>query len=313
MVNKKDLLNELKSFNTQLETHLSTADVNSLPLSQSSYSSQSDDELTTLLASTVMDLRTELALMRKNLSIETEGMVKRQLEEQQKIFSEQFSKYVSSSHLETKKMITSFTQELNEEFSKVKEEFSKVSSHNLSFMSSFSEFKEELLELKQGVAQLQDFNSQGISQEIHQNVLQLHHHMSSLSKELFQKHHLFEKQISLMKKSLSQMDLRLSSSQNQSLKTLSSLSSSLHDVEDNLAKSSSFEQESFKKLQEANTSILESEKSQLKKLKKLKVPSSSSSSLRSISQEVTNKVPITTASEKLLSIEERLAKLDSLR
>ena len=86
MVLNNDLIGDLKKYNKELESHFSNLDFSSINDFSSSKSNYEESEYFSLFANNLMDLKTEMALMRKNLTSDVEGMVHRLIKEEQESF-----------------------------------------------------------------------------------------------------------------------------------------------------------------------------------------------------------------------------------
>ena len=72
----KKIVDELKKYNKELERHIPGLDIDVVRETKIFQNAQNEDYFT-LFAENLMDLRTELALLRKNISTDVEGMVLR--------------------------------------------------------------------------------------------------------------------------------------------------------------------------------------------------------------------------------------------
>jgi len=156
MVDKKDIISELKKFNDDLETHLPKLDFEFLNNSNVSSNSSQSEELLSLIASNFVDLRTEVALMRKNMMSDVEAMILRIMSEQQGQFVGQVNGIYGKILLELKTNFSSYVQDLVSEMSNLKNEFSKVSTDNASLNTAVTDIYKEIGKLN---SLLSDFDT----------------------------------------------------------------------------------------------------------------------------------------------------------
>lgn len=131
---KKELLDELKKFNHSLETHMPNLELDFLK-DLNTRPSEENEEYFALLANNLMELRTEIALTRKNLSTEIEGMLLRSISEQQNKFFEQIKKFYGVIIMELKDNFTTHLKGINEDLNGLKRKYTEISIQNENFSS----------------------------------------------------------------------------------------------------------------------------------------------------------------------------------
>lgn len=148
---KKEILDNLKEYNEQLDKHLPKMNMdflNSESILNLNSNNSSDDEFMSLMASNVVDLRTEMSLLRRNLAGDIEGMVLRQISNSQKTFFDQMNKFYTSSVMDMKNNLGKYVKELNVELSNTKLELAKIATNTDFFSKSLDDFKHEMLMFK---------------------------------------------------------------------------------------------------------------------------------------------------------------------
>lgn len=133
MESRKDLIKELKSFNKALENHMPNLELDYIKDLHVSKDSRDNEEYFALLANNLMELRTEMALTRKNLSTEVEGMVMRSVTEQQNKFFDQIKKFYGVIIMEIKDNLSSHLKELTDEMNSLKRKYNEISMQNENF------------------------------------------------------------------------------------------------------------------------------------------------------------------------------------
>ncbi len=154
MVIKKEILNDLKKYNKDLEKYLPGVDFSYLEKVDLDSEKTPNEEYFGLLASNLVDLRTEFALMRKNLAVEIEGMVQRTITEQQNIFLDQANKFYGTIINDLKQNFSTYIKEINTELVKLKKEFNNFNIQNKDFSVKLDNFNNEILDLKKSIVKL---------------------------------------------------------------------------------------------------------------------------------------------------------------
>lgn len=156
MVAEKEIITDLKKYNKELEKYLPELEVDFLTSSSSfSNTSAEVDDNFALLANNILDLRTEMALIRKNLSNDIEGMVSKMIVKQQNDFMQQTTSFYNKIILDMKNNFAGYIKGINSEISDMKKEFNVLSIQNLNFEKKLSSFNGEILDFK---SLINDFN-----------------------------------------------------------------------------------------------------------------------------------------------------------
>lgn len=135
---KKDIIDELKRYNKDLETHLPNLDLDFVNDLKPSKNSSENDEYFSLLANNLMELRTEIALTRKNLSTEIEGMLLRSINEEQNKFFDQIKKFYGVIILELKENFVTHLKKLNDDINDMKRKHVEISLQNENFSNQMN-------------------------------------------------------------------------------------------------------------------------------------------------------------------------------
>ena len=98
----KKIIEEMRKYNKELERHIPGLDDSSLNSNSVFKTDNDQDEVFTLFAQNLLDLRTEMNLIRKNLSTDIEGMVTRVVNEQQRKFNSRMDNFFVKAILDVK-------------------------------------------------------------------------------------------------------------------------------------------------------------------------------------------------------------------
>ncbi len=175
MVDKKKIINELKKYNDDLENHLPEMDYDFLDNKSLFSSSESVHDLLPLVTSNLMDLKTEIALMRKNFADSVEGMMLRLIAQEKKNMDMQMDKIFSQLMVEIKGSFAEYIVEISSELNSIKKDFAKSVSANKDFTESVARISKDFLDFKASFAdfkvyknQIMDsFNKVDIDEKIH--------------------------------------------------------------------------------------------------------------------------------------------------
>lgn len=210
MTSKKDLMEELKKFNKDLEGHLPNLEldfVKDLHSSKSS-NSQSDDDYFSLLANNLMELRTEMALTRKNLSVEIEGMVLRSMADQQGKFFDQIKKFYGVIIMEMKENFSEHLMGLSDDLNSLKRKYTEVSMQNESFSNTLNDAVIDLKNIKNtlddSTSDIKETNN--LSKKKFDDFLEK---MSYLSADVNKKNMYFEDKVLNINKKFSKIEMSL--------------------------------------------------------------------------------------------------------
>lgn len=158
MASKKTFVDELKKYNKELEVHIPNLNFDFLK-SENFFNDEQDykSDVSSLIASNLIDLKTELSLVRRNLSDTIEGMVMRSLAEQQSQFAKFVDDFYKKMTLSFKGTISSFEEELGTEFSKMRKDVEKISLSGKLLSDKLDLFGTDLLEFRSVLTGLDDF------------------------------------------------------------------------------------------------------------------------------------------------------------
>ena len=141
MVAKKKVIEELQKYNKELEKHLTGISISSV----TDFSKSNDEigaEYLTLFASNLSDLRTEVALLRKNISSEVEGIAINLMKQEQKAFLTQLSTFQSRMLMDMKSSFGNYVEEISSQMVNIQKEFNKISKDHGQFMESTASLNE---------------------------------------------------------------------------------------------------------------------------------------------------------------------------
>ncbi len=179
----KKLIEELKKYNSELDGHVSSSgiDINLMTRTlKNNSSADQNEEFIHLFSQNLLDLRTEVSLLRKNLSTDIEGMVMKVVSNQQNQFSEKMNNLFLQTTLDMKTFLNDTVIKFGDEITQIKKTYNEMVIQN-------SNISSEMLKLKDVVSGLQkEIHAQDITatqidtnrklDEI-ENVLQLNSHL----------------------------------------------------------------------------------------------------------------------------------------
>jgi methyl-accepting chemotaxis protein len=175
-INKK-LIDELKKYNTELDKHVSGVDVNLMSrVSKNSSPSEQNEEFNHLFSQNLLDLRTEVSLLRKNLSVDIEGMVMKVVNNQQNLFSEKMNNLFLQTTMDMKTFLNDMVVNFGDEITQIKRSYNDMSIQNSNLISQVSNLSDEVLVLREEIhAQKHTQNQLEISRKLDniENTIQL--------------------------------------------------------------------------------------------------------------------------------------------
>lgn len=145
---RKDIIDELKKYNKDLEKHMPNLELDFLKDINTSKKSNDNDEYFSLLANNLMELRTEVALTRKNLTTEIEGMVLRTINNQQNKFFDQIKKFYGVIIMEIKDNFTTHLQSMNDEMNGLKRKYNDIYMQNENFSNLLDEILVDVKDIR---------------------------------------------------------------------------------------------------------------------------------------------------------------------
>ncbi len=166
MVLKKNLLKELRNSNKELEKYFSNIDLDNISNEKISSSRNNDDDFLNVIGTGILDLRTEVSFLRKNLSNDVEAMVMKTIQNSQQQFSKQINQVYSKLLLDLKSNFSGYISEINEEFSIMKKEFNKMVLKDELVDNSLSNFRDEVLKLNSQISKLDKNSNKKIEEKI---------------------------------------------------------------------------------------------------------------------------------------------------
>jgi methyl-accepting chemotaxis protein len=164
----KKLIDELKKYNTELDKHVSGVDVNLMSrVSKNSSPSEQNEEFNHLFSQNLLDLRTEVSLLRKNLSVDIEGMVMKVVNNQQNLFSEKMNNLFLQTTMDMKTFLNDMVVNFGDEITQIKRSYNEMSIQNSNLISQVSNLSDEVLVLREEIhAQKHTQNQLEISRKL---------------------------------------------------------------------------------------------------------------------------------------------------
>lgn len=153
MVQNKKLSDELKKFNQELDKHLPNLNLDFMNPPKSLFDDESDSgDMSALVLSNLSDLRTEMALMRKHLSVDVAGMVKDTLGKQQKEFVDSMAGNYRKFASEIKDGFGAFIKDLSDQVLSLKKEVTDISSRFKDSENFTKELKNEVSDVSEKIS-----------------------------------------------------------------------------------------------------------------------------------------------------------------
>lgn len=213
MVSNKKIIDELKKFNDDLDKHLPHLSTESLVNKEVFQKSSDNNEMLTLLASNMVDLRTELNLMRKNIVGDMHSMMMKLISEEQKMFMEQINSVYTKSLVEIKQNFGSYITSINEEIVEVRKEFNKIARQGDNLKNNFENFGTLMSNFSSTLAEF-DKNMSNPAKEINEQLKQLNINLKDSSSQILDEnsknHEEISKAVTFIKdQELAKIDLRL--------------------------------------------------------------------------------------------------------
>lgn len=159
MVMKKEVLKELQKFNDDLNKHLPELNLDFLQNKEVFSKEENMNELVPLLANNLMDLKTEIALIRKNLVDSVEGMVLRVISEQQKSFANQMDRMFTQMLVEMKGNFSSYITEVSNDMGLIKKDVDKLHLKTDNLSSKLDIFDNKIVELTASTDEIKNLRS----------------------------------------------------------------------------------------------------------------------------------------------------------
>lgn len=163
----KEIISELKKYNKELEKHVPGLDLDIMKEIQLFKNGTKDEDYFTLFAENLVDLRTEIALMRKNLTTDVEGMVLRVVNDQQNQFAHRMNDFFVKAILDVKENWNKHLNHFTDEMQEVKKTFNEMKVENENLSNTLRNVNEELMILKSTVSSIDNrYENLDVSSEI---------------------------------------------------------------------------------------------------------------------------------------------------
>jgi len=155
-----------------------------------------------------MDLRTEIALMRKNLSIEIDGMVQNTINKQQNKFLEQSNKLYSTIISDLRNNFATYIKEMNNEVIELKKEIMNIGNQNSDFNSKILGFNNEIQEFKSVLSKIDIVldKDRNLMNPLSKNIVNLELDLNKINDKIKNKSSLIENNLIELNKKISNFD-----------------------------------------------------------------------------------------------------------
>ncbi len=155
MVSNKQIIESLKKYNGELEEHLPKMNIKDFAIDDSD-SSENDSHMISVIASSIVDLRTEMNLFRKNMLSDLHNILIKELSELNKKNAVSLRNVYSSLTYEAKNVFANYSEIITDEISKLKISINDVSNLNVQTNEKIEEFNDNFNSFKISVS---DINS----------------------------------------------------------------------------------------------------------------------------------------------------------
>lgn len=145
---KNKLIDDLKKYNRDLDKHFSELDFSSIDSVDVASSLYNDGEFHSIIAANLMDVKTEMGLMRRNLTSQIEGMVNRAIVKQQNEFMTQVNNVFGKATLDLKKNLSNQSKYFEDSMLQLRKEVALVNDFHDDFTKIIAQMKTEVSELK---------------------------------------------------------------------------------------------------------------------------------------------------------------------
>lgn len=145
-LDKKDIIKKLQKFNQDLDEHVPKLDFESIKDDMIFKKDNSEfNEFMPFLANNINDLKTEMIIMRRTLTDNVESMVLRTLSEQQNQFTANSEKILQQFLVSLNNTFSTYLSEVSMELSSMKKEITAMKLENKKYTSKLDRFDTELL------------------------------------------------------------------------------------------------------------------------------------------------------------------------
>jgi hypothetical protein len=156
-MDKKALIKEMKGFNENLEKHIKSVDLESVFDIKSKMGGNSSDELISVLTETLIDIRTEMNLLRKNLSVDVENMVKSFIKNEEKLILKQVNDIYNKIFLELKSNFAGYIEDINSDLVKLRGSIDMLNKEEIG--SRFNDIENKFENIDRNLFTLSEINS----------------------------------------------------------------------------------------------------------------------------------------------------------
>ena len=158
MAHKKKVLDELKQFNEDLEKYLPEMNLDYLK-NKDIFSKKSDThDSVTLLATNLMDIKTELALMRKGFTDSVEGMVLRTVAKQQDMFMQHLNSVFNEVLIGMKQNFSAHISDLSSQIGSLNKSLDEIKADNIKKNHIVENFEQKVVDFVSSVDTLKHEN-----------------------------------------------------------------------------------------------------------------------------------------------------------
>ena len=154
MSNKK-ITDELMNFNKELEKHIPSLNLDFIKSDSFTNDNHSEEnsEFDMLLANNLMDVKTEIALLRRNLSDNIENMILKVVSENQNNFVSRLNNIYSQINNDLRSNFASYSQDISKEVSSLRKELITMQTNNTNTTSALRDISDNLNIIKTQLVQ----------------------------------------------------------------------------------------------------------------------------------------------------------------
>lgn len=181
MPTKTEYIKELKKYNQDLDKYFTQ-----VPFSVEESTMERapvSEQLQELIASNIMDVRTEIALMRKHLAADLEGMLARQVASQQQQFHELMSKMGLSLLEQVRDQVVTTLEDVHRELAGVRKIFSQMKVQEEENGKIVHKFQLQMLDFDSALARF-DTITKTLHQEVRERFIGYENEVTQLSERM---------------------------------------------------------------------------------------------------------------------------------
>ena len=159
MAENKSITDELTEYNKELEKHMSSIDLSDSLSKMNLFEDSSSDDLLPLISSGILDVKTSMDLMRRDLINNVENILVKAMQENQRNFFKKMDLFSNNMFIKLKGIFSTHVTDLYNELSDVKSNSKRLELSMNEIRESMNDFNGSLYELKETLGSIEDIKS----------------------------------------------------------------------------------------------------------------------------------------------------------